>query len=114
MKPAALQQRGRSTRAFHVMAPLVHFQDTVVQALRTHLDLGHTQVPQPAQFIRRDLVRTRLDHQSYIPVHRAFIEFMRLFQSRSDNHLRGLLVPRVLNSFSSSFIASKQRLTNHS
>jgi hypothetical protein len=59
---------------------VVHLEDAVVHALRAHLHLGHSQVPQPAQFIRRDLVRPCLDHQPDVSMFRRFVQRLRLCQ----------------------------------
>ncbi len=56
------------------MAALVDLQDVVVQALRAHLHLGHAQVTQPADLVRRDLIGPGLDHQSHIAMGGRFVD----------------------------------------
>ncbi len=56
------------------MSAFVHLEDTIIQTLRAHLNFGHAELTQPADFIRRDLIGPRLDHKTDIAMRSGFVE----------------------------------------
>ncbi len=62
------------SRTIHGMSALVDLKNVIVQALGTHLHLGHAEVTQPADFIGRDLVGAGLDDKSHVSVMGGLVE----------------------------------------
>ena len=56
------------------MSAFVDFQNMVVETLRAHLNFGHAEMTQPAQFVRINLIGTSLDYESHIAVNCGFID----------------------------------------
>src|SRR5689334_13162950 len=55
------------------MPTLIDLKDVIIQALSSHLNLGHAEVTKPAYFIWRNFIRSSLDHQPDVAVMGGFI-----------------------------------------
>src|SRR6266540_3308227 len=62
------------------MSTLVDLEDMIIQTLRTHLNLSHTEMTQPANLIRSDFVGSRLNDKPYVAVMSGFVNCLRLFK----------------------------------
>src|SRR5262245_3331591 len=68
------QQSSRLTRRLHIMPAFVYLKDLIIQTLCAHLHFRHTEMAQPSDFIRIDLIGPRLDDEPHIAMMSRFVD----------------------------------------
>jgi hypothetical protein len=116
LEAGGAQQCRSLARAFDIMSAFVDLQNMVVKTLRAHLHFGHAEVTQPFDLIRIDLVGAGFDDQSHVAVMARFIEGVNTSERSAMESavFAGAFGFFFAERLSVQFIASKQRVMNHS